>query len=73
MANKCFVIHEEVINVFHENFKSPQYKNCLLILLISGLLVQWKVGRLEIIVSMIMHNIYTKLKNMQKNLVRQLL
>ena len=35
-------------------------------MLISGLLVQWKVGRLEIIVSMIMHNIYIKLKKYEE-------
>ena len=49
MVKKIFVIHKEVIDVFHETFTFPQWRNCHFILIMSGLLVQWNVGRLEII------------------------
>ena len=55
MVKKCFVIHEEVVDIFHEIFIFQQWKNFHLILLISGLLVQGNVGRLEIIFSALMH------------------
>ena len=55
MAKKCFVLPEEVIDVFHEKNYIPTTENCHLIFLISGLLVRWNVGRLEIIVSIITH------------------
>ena len=50
MVNKCFVVHEEVIDVFHENFYIPTIENCHFILIVSEFLVQWNVERLEIIV-----------------------
>ena len=63
MANNVFVLREEVINVFHDKIYIPTIENCYFILLMSGFLVQWNFGRLQIIVSMIMHkNIYIKLK-----------
>ena len=58
MVKKCFFLNEKVIDIFHEFFTSPKYKSCHFILLMSGLLVQWNVGRLEIIVSTIMYQIY---------------
>ena len=54
-ANKCFVLHEEVIDIFYNFLILPQYKNFHLIFIMSGLLVQWNLGRLEIVVSAIMH------------------
>ena len=46
MVKKCFVLHEEVIYVFHDKFYIPTIENCHLILLMSGLLVQFNTGRL---------------------------
>ena len=58
MANKCFVLHEEVIYDFHEKYYIPTIEKCHFILLMSGFLVQWNSGRLEMIVSMVMHKKY---------------
>ena len=60
MMKKYFVHHEEVIDVFHENIIFPEYKNFHFMLLLSGFLVQWVVGRLEMIVSALMHKNYIK-------------
>ena len=54
-AKKCFVLNEEVIDVFHEKITFPQYKNCHFILLMKGLLVQWNVEGIEMIVSALMN------------------
>ena len=50
-----FAIHEEVMDIFHENVYITTIKNCHLICLVSGLLVQRNVGILEMIVSELMH------------------
>ena len=55
MAKKCFVLHKEVINEFHEVFTLPQFNYRHFILIMLGLLVRWNVGGLKMIVSMIMH------------------
>ena len=49
MTKKCFVLHEEVIGVFHNKFYIPTIENCYFILIVLGFLVQWNVGRLEMI------------------------
>ena len=49
MVKKSFVLHEKVIDVFYNKFYIPTIKNCHLILLLLGLIVQWNVGRKEII------------------------
>ena len=62
MPNKCYVLCERVIDVFREKFTSPLFKNCRFILLMLILLVQWNVGKLEMIFTMIMYkNIYITL------------
>ena len=40
MVKKTFVLHEEVIGVFHEKIKFLQWKNSPLVLIVLGLLVQ---------------------------------
>ena len=49
MVKKYVNIHEEVIGIFHENFTFPKQINCNFILLMSGFLVQWNLGTLEMI------------------------
>ena len=46
---KCSVIHEEVINVFHDNFCIPTLEKCHFIFFVLEFLIQWNTGRLEII------------------------
>ena len=45
MVKKCFVIQEEVIYLFCENFTFPQYKYCRFIYLILELLVFMEFGK----------------------------
>ena len=55
-VNKCFVIHEEVIDVFNEKYYIRTIEKCHFIFLVAGFLVQLNVERLEMIVStLIMH------------------
>ena len=58
IVKKCFVLHEEVVEVFTNMFIFPQLKNFHFILLMSGFLVQWNMGRIEMIVSALMHPKY---------------
>ena len=48
MVKKCFVLHEEVIDMFHNKYYIPTIEKCHLILLMLVLLVQWNVERLYI-------------------------
>ena len=50
MANKCFVFHEEVIDVFHNKFYIPTREKLSFFYLMLVLLVQWNVGGLEMII-----------------------
>ena len=64
MVKKCFVLHKELIAAFRKFFYIPTIENFHFILLMSGLLVQWNVGILEMIVSAIMHQLK---KNLNKD------
>ena len=46
---KCFVHHEEDIDIFHDKFYIPTIENCHFIFIVLGLLVQWNLGRLKLI------------------------
>ena len=54
MVNYCSVFHDEVFDVFHKNY-IPTINFFHLILILSGLLVQWNAGILKIIILMIMY------------------
>ena len=43
---KKIIIHEEVVDVFHEKIYIPTLENFHFVLIMSGLLVQWNVERL---------------------------
>ena len=58
MVKKYFVLHEEVIDVFHDKFYIITIKRCNLILIMLVFLVKWNVGILEMIFFTIMHQIY---------------
>ena len=49
MEKNVFVLHEEVVDVFHDNLYIPTIENCDFIFLVLGLLVQWSAGRLKMI------------------------
>ena len=72
MVKQCFVLHEEVIDVFHENYYIFTIENCHLIFLVSGFLFQWNVERLEMIVFTLMHQKTTWSENiLKKNSAKQ--
>ena len=62
MVKKCSVLHEEVLDVFHDKFKIPTIENFHLYLLMLGFLVLCNVGRLEMIFPMIMYQKQYKVK-----------
>ena len=74
MTNKSFVLHKEVIDIFHNKCYIPTIEKCHLILLMLGFLVQWN-GRIpEMIFRDNSTNIhinkrYIKQKNSAKQLV----
>ena len=41
IVKKYFVLHEEVIDVFHEEYYIPPIENCHFIFPMYGLLIQW--------------------------------
>ena len=46
MVKKCFVLHKEVIDVFHENIYIPTIEKLSFNIDHGSLLVQWNAGRL---------------------------
>ena len=63
MVKKCFVVHEEVIDVFNEKYYILTIEKIRLVLLLSGFVVQWNVRRLEIICFLDKaSNVYIKFK-----------
>ena len=63
MVRKCFVLREEVMDIFHGKYYIHTIENCHFILLMSVFLVQWNVGRIEVIVSALMHQKQYKVKH----------
>ena len=51
VLKKTFVLHEEVIDIFCDKYHIPTIEKCHFIFLVLGFLVQWNVGRLEMIFS----------------------
>ena len=56
MVNECFVLHEEVIDVFHNKFYIATIEKCHFILLLLGFLVQCNVERLDNIFTIMYQN-----------------
>ena len=51
MGKKCFVLHNEIIDVFYDRIYIPIVENCPFVLMMLGLLDQWNMERIEIFFS----------------------
>ena len=54
-VKKCFVLHKEVIGVFHGKVYIATIEKLSFDFIMFRLLVQWNMGRLEIIFPALMH------------------